>query len=72
MIEDDGGFMRREQAYWDAEQHADTMCEECDQVIEDTAIRSDTQVFCSEGCKEENRMWKCEMREIAKHEREYE
>jgi len=72
MIEDDGGFMRRE-TQPEPLDYEPAQCEECDKLFnhDDVVFDSEMRGFCSEECKEENIMWRCEMREIAKHEREY-
>jgi hypothetical protein len=52
------------------EDDGDYQCEECDRFfyVDEAVFDSERRAFCSEECKEENVMWRCEMREIAKFE----
>lgn len=72
MIEDDGGFMRRETAR--EPQCYDYYCEDCNKLIDDNddeCYNADGLVFCSRGCREERRMAECEAREFARYEYDY-
>lgn len=75
MIEDDGGFMRRE-TQRESFCH-DSYCEECGKVIDDNdeVVYADFDnfglVFCSRGCREDRRVAECEAREFARFEYDY-
>ena len=76
MIEDDGGFMRRETKREPMFTH-DNYCEECGKVLDDNddVVYTDFDnfglAFCSQGCREERRMAECEAREFMRYEYDY-
>lgn len=75
MIEDDGGFMRRETR---RDSILELYCDDCGKLIDDNdeVVCADWwdgngRVFCSQACCEECRIAECEAREFSKYEREY-